>query len=159
MTLKDANYFNIQFADNKPVLIDTASFESYKEGEPWCAYRQFCENFLTVLTLMSMTDLRLKNLILSNIEGIPLDLASKLLPFKSRFNLGILMHIHMHSKVKNKYAGNKKKVTKILRFLESKQKFSNVGERLKTEYINLLCRICNQVLYIVYGNVTSNKLK
>ena len=111
MTLKDANYFNIQFADNKPVLIDTASFESYKEGEPWCAYRQFCENFLTVLTLMSMTDLRLKNLILSNIEGIPLDLASKLLPFKSRFNLGILMHIHMHSKVKNKYAGNKKKVT------------------------------------------------
>ena len=38
----NVNYFNIQFVKNRPVLIDTTSFEIYREGEAWCAYRQFC---------------------------------------------------------------------------------------------------------------------
>lgn len=110
MTLKDANYFNIQFVKNRPVLIDTTSFEIYREGGAWCAYRQFCENFLTVLSLMAMKDIRLKGLILSNINGIPLDLTVKLLPFKCRFNPGLMMHIYLHSKMQNKYSDNKKKI-------------------------------------------------
>lgn len=108
MSLKDANYFNIQFCENTPMLIDTTSFEEYQENEAWIAYRQFCENFITVLSLMSESDIRLKGLILSHIEGIPLDLASKLLPFKTKFNLGIFMHIHMHAKMQNKYSGSGK---------------------------------------------------
>lgn len=110
MSLKDANFFNIQFRNNKPVLIDTTSFEEYTEGEPWYAYRQFCENFLTVLSLMSLVDFRLRDLIISNLDGIPLDLASKLLPFRTRFNPGLFMHIHMHSKFQNKYSDNQKKI-------------------------------------------------
>ena len=34
-----------------------------------------------------------------------LDLTSKLLPGKTWFNLGILMHIHLHAKSERKYAG------------------------------------------------------
>ncbi len=30
----------------RPVLIDTLSFARLSEGEPWIAYRQFCQHFL-----------------------------------------------------------------------------------------------------------------
>ena len=46
MMLKDASAYNIQFLKGKPVLIDTLSFERYREGQPWVAYRQFCQHFL-----------------------------------------------------------------------------------------------------------------
>ena len=108
MSLKDATPFNIQFLKNKPVLIDTSSFEEFKE-KPWAAYRQFCENFLCPLCLIAYTDLRLSSLFLGNINGIPLDLASKLLPNKTKFNLNLLAHIHIHSKMQNKYSDNKVK--------------------------------------------------
>lgn len=134
MTLKDANFFNIQFKDNKPVLIDTTSFEEYQEGELWCAYRQFCENFLTVLLLMSKVDIRLKNLITTNLDGIPLDLTSKLLPIKTRFNPGIFMHIHMHSKFQNKYSESRKKI--------SAQRISK--EQLKI-FIDNLYNVTNEI--------------
>ena len=42
LSLKDCSAYNIQFLRGKPVLIDTLSFERYREGEPWAAYRQFC---------------------------------------------------------------------------------------------------------------------
>ncbi len=99
MSLKDASAFNIQFIKNKPVLIDTLSFEKYKKGSPWTAYRQFCQHFLAPLTLMSFTDLRLNNLAVTFIDGIPLDLTSRLLPVRTYFNFSLLSHIHIHSKV------------------------------------------------------------
>lgn len=113
MSLKDANFFNIQFYKGKPLLIDTASFELYTEGETWCAYRQFCTNFLSSLALMSHTDLRLSSLLIRYIEGIPLDLASKLLPLKTCLNLRLLSHIHLHSKFQEKFSENKKKIDNL----------------------------------------------
>lgn len=103
MSLKDANCYNIQFHGTNPILIDTTSFEKYNSDEPWVAYKQFCENFLAPLALMAYTDISLNKLFLSNINGIPLELTSKLLPLKSIFNIGILCNIHLHSKVQNKY--------------------------------------------------------
>ena len=38
MSLKDASAYNIQFVHGKATLIDTLSFEIYKEGRPWVAY-------------------------------------------------------------------------------------------------------------------------
>lgn len=108
MSLKDATPYNIQFLKNKPLLIDTSSFEDFKE-KPWAAYRQFCENFLCPLALIAYTDLSLSSLFLGNINGISLELASKLLPLKTKFNLNLLWHIHIHSKMQNKYSENKTK--------------------------------------------------
>jgi hypothetical protein len=42
MALKDASAFNVQFRNGQPLLIDTLSFDRYREGEPWVAYGQFC---------------------------------------------------------------------------------------------------------------------
>ena len=104
MSLKDASAYNIQFRGYKPVLIDTLSFEIYQEGEPWVAYRQFCQHFLAPLALMSMRDVRLSQLLRIYIDGVPLDLASKLLPAKTKLNFSIATHIHLHASAQQRYA-------------------------------------------------------
>jgi hypothetical protein len=104
MMLKDSSSFNIQFLRGKPVLIDTLSFERYEEGTPWIAYRQFCQHFLAPLALMSKKDVRLNHLFKIYIDGVPLDLASELLPFGTRLNPSLLTHIHFHAKSQKHYA-------------------------------------------------------
>ncbi len=103
MTLKDASAYNIQFHKGRPVFIDTLSFEKYQEDKPWEAYRQFCQHFLAPLALMSHTDIRLNQIMKIYLDGIPLDLASKLLPFKTTLNFSLLMHLHLHAKGQKKY--------------------------------------------------------
>jgi hypothetical protein len=105
MTLKDASAYNVQFHKGQAVFIDTLSFEKYQEGSPWVAYRQFCQHFLAPLALMSMTDVSLNQLFRTNIDGVPLALASSLLPFRSRLKLSLLTHIHLHARTQAKYAG------------------------------------------------------
>lgn len=107
MTLKDASAYNIQFKSGKPILIDTLSFERYREGAPWVAYRQFCEHFLAPLALMSRREIRLGQLMRIYPNGIPLDLASKLLPWKSWFAPATFFHLHLHARSQRKY-GQKK---------------------------------------------------
>ena len=104
MTLKDASAYNIQFRNCRPILIDTLSFETYREGDVWIAYRQFCQHFLAPLALMALVDIRLGFMMRNYIDGIPLDLASKLLPMRSKLNPSLLLHIHLHAKSQAKYA-------------------------------------------------------
>ena len=104
MTLKDASAYNIQFLHGKPVLIDTLSFEMYQEGQPWVAYKQFCQHFLAPLALIAKKDVRLSQLMRVYIDGIPLDLASQMLPNSTRLNFGLLTHIHVHASAQKRYA-------------------------------------------------------
>lgn len=97
MTLKDASAFNVQFRGVRPVLIDTLSFEIYEEGAPWVAYRQFCQHFLAPLALQAKVDVRLGGLLRQHLDGVPLDLASKLLPRSTWMSPAMLMHVHMHA--------------------------------------------------------------
>lgn len=104
MTLKDCSAYNIQFVKGRPVFIDTLSFEKYSEGLPWTPYRQFCQHFLAPIALISRTDVRLQLLLRSFIDGVPLDLASRLLPYRSRFSFAFQLHIHLHAKTQRQYA-------------------------------------------------------
>jgi ribosomal protein L11 methylase PrmA len=105
MTLKDSSAYNIQFQRGHPVLIDTLSFDHYQDGKPWDAYRQFCQHFLSPLSLMALRDVRLSQLLRVHMDGIPLDLASKLLPRSSYLNFSLLSHIHLHAAAQRRYAG------------------------------------------------------
>jgi len=105
MTLKDCSAYNVQFRRGRPILIDTLSLESYREGEPWTGYRQFCEHFLAPLALMSLVDHRLGQLSRTNIDGIPLDLAVRCLPWTSKFRLGLALHLHLHQTFQRKHSG------------------------------------------------------
>ena len=115
LSLKDASAYNIQFHRGGPLLIDSLSFEAYSEGRPWVAYRQFCQHFLAPLALMAWRDVRLGDLLRSNIDGIPLDLASGLLPWRTRLSPGLLMHIHLHagSQKKHESRGASSKTPKV----------------------------------------------
>jgi len=103
MSLKDASTYNVQFIGCRPIFIDTLSFEQYQEGEPWVAYRQFCQHFLGPLAVMAHRDVRLRNLMKSYIDGIPLDLASRLLPHRTYTKYSLLAHIHLHASSQQKH--------------------------------------------------------
>jgi len=105
MVLKDASAYNTQFVDAKPRLIDTLSFERYREGQPWVAYGQFCRHFLAPLALMRYCDIRLAGLSRQFIDGVALDLASRLLPFRTRLRLGMLLHLHLHARSQVRHGG------------------------------------------------------
>jgi hypothetical protein len=106
MSLKDSSAYNIQFHHGRPVLIDTLSFEAYKEGEPWVAYRQFCQHFLAPLALMAYVDIRLGGLMRVHIDGPPLDLVSELLPARTKLRFPLLSHIHLHAAAQRRFAGS-----------------------------------------------------
>ena len=118
MTLKDSSSYNIQFYNGSPVFIDTLSFEEYYEGEPWKAYRQFCQHFLSPLMLMSTIDVQLNQLLRANIDGIPIELTSAILPVHTYFRLPFLIHIHFHARSAKKYA------KKQIKLGSSSQRFS-----------------------------------
>jgi len=113
MVLKDSSAYNIQYLGGKPIFIDTLSFDFYEEGKPWVAYKQFCQHFIAPLALMSMCDVRLSQLSRVHIDGIPIDLASELLPWTTRFRYSLLTHVHLHASSQKRYAdvsGEAKKV-------------------------------------------------
>ncbi|MDR3502404.1 MAG: SAM-dependent methyltransferase [Legionella sp.] len=110
MILKDASAYNVQFHHGKPIFIDTGSFDIYEEGMLWPAYKQFCMHFLAPLALMAKKDLRLGLLTKEFSDGIPLDLASQLLPFKSKCSVSLYTHIHLHAKAQKKYHDTKKQI-------------------------------------------------
>ncbi len=96
MSLKDASAYNVQFLRGRPILVDTLSFEPHRP-RPWFAYRQFCQHFYAPLLLASAVDARLTRLSQLFIDGVPIGLASRLLPYRSLARAGPLLHIHLHA--------------------------------------------------------------
>jgi len=145
LTLKDSSAYNVQFLNGKPIFIDTLSFEIYQEGQFWKPYRQFCQHFLSPLALMNHKDIRLNQLLKIYIDGIPLDLTSKLLPGKTKTMFSLLAHIHTHSKKQKDYEGKqvdvkKRKLSKnsfvgVIESLHSAIKKQNISLE-KTEWGN-----------------------
>lgn len=101
LILKDAHPFNIQFYENKPILIDTLSLTKYIPGQTWAAYEQFCTSFLGPLLLMNYCDQNSNKLLMQYPQGIPLDVINNLLPKKAIFNSLYLLHIRLHSILQN----------------------------------------------------------
>jgi len=128
MTLKDGSAYNIQFFNGKPIFIDTLSFEMYEDGQIWKPYKQFCQHFLAPLALMSKKDIRLNLLSKTFIDGIPLDLTTKLLPKTTFGNFGLMAHIHAHAKSQKHYEN--KEDTKIKEQTISKRSFEGLTDNL-----------------------------
>ncbi len=126
MILKDASPFNIQFHRGKPLFIDSLSFEKDDFSRPWIAYRQFCECFLFPLYLEHYHGAGLQKLLSIYPDGIPVAIAAKLLPARSRLSLGVWMHVHLLNLVKSsagpsgrKIAFDKQKLLRLVRHLEN----------------------------------------
>jgi len=98
LTLKDASAYNVQFRGPQPIFIDTTSFVRAAPDQLWPAYYQFCRHFLAPLLLATKSQLLLQRELRVHLDGIPIDLASRLLPLSSWLQPSSLMHVHLHAR-------------------------------------------------------------
>lgn len=131
MSLKDSSAYNVQFYQGRPIFIDTLSFERYRTGAPWVAYRQFCQHFLAPLALMAYTDIRLHQLLRIYIDGIPLDLTRKLLPVRTLLRFPLLLHLHVHA-ASASYFANKTIPAVSRQKMMSRRAFAGLLDSLKS---------------------------
>ena len=131
MILKDATPYNIQFIEGKPLLIDTLSFTWYDPAKPWIAYRQFCESFLYPLYLEKYNKLTIHKTFRVWPEGIPANETAALLPYRSRFNLSVWLHLYLQTVV------GKKESSKKSCAIFDKKKMLNLLQHLETTIRNL----------------------
>ena len=106
LVLRDASAYNVQFLGTRPIFIDTLSFGVLSPDEPWVAYRQFCQHFLAPLALITGVDPSLGQLSRVHLDGIPLEVARRLLPARLRWRPGVMMHIAMHARSAATAAGD-----------------------------------------------------
>ncbi|MBQ4133499.1 MAG: hypothetical protein IJD04_07200 [Desulfovibrionaceae bacterium] len=131
LSSKDASAYNIQFRGAKPLFIDLLSFDHYREGDTWQGYRQFCMHFLAPLALYRH-DLYLGGLSRLWIDGIPLSVASSLLPWKTKFSLGLQMHIHTHARLERKHSDGRQARDKVEATRLSKKSLLNIVDSLES---------------------------
>lgn len=105
-TLKDATAFNITYHKGAPVFVDSLSFDIYKEGEPWRAYKQFVMHFLAPLVLAKYYGNDMLKQLIQYIDGVPLQKAAKLLPFSARFSPVVYTNIILAAKYDSKYSSD-----------------------------------------------------
>jgi hypothetical protein len=103
MILKDSSAYNVQFVGKRPVFIDTLSFWRHKPGDPWEGYKQFCEHFVAPLAICAYASPDIMPTLRVFLDGIPLRLATKLLPPRTRMRVGLMSHIYLHSSSQNRY--------------------------------------------------------
>lgn len=111
--LRDASAYNVQFVEGTPILIDSLSFEPAEPGRPWDAYRQFCQHFLAPLALIAYRDARCALLLREFMDGIPVDLAARLLPIRTRLRVGLASHIHLAARAEVRPVGPRESVSGV----------------------------------------------
>lgn len=144
MIIKDATPYNIQFINNAPVFIDTLSFEKYDANKAWVAYRQFCNMFLFPLYLEHYLKTDIQKTLVVYPDGIPVEITSKLLPLKSRTNVGVWLHVYLQNTITRNASSkredekfNKRKLLNLVNHLEgtiNNLKSRNPGSAWKNYY-------------------------
>ncbi len=113
-SLKDASAFNVTFHEGQAIFIDTLSFDFYHENQPWHAYKQFVMHFLGPLVLSRYYGHDFLKTLAHEIDGIPLQKLSNLLPWHTRLNPTLATNIHLLARYDGKFAAGKKGVAKAL---------------------------------------------
>lgn len=131
LILKDASAYNVQFTGASPIFIDILSFEQRQEGSPWAAYRQFCRHFLAPLALSAKVGLWCGALSRLWIDGIPLAHACALLPWRSRFNAGLAIHLFAHARMEARHADARASAAKARAVHMSDQSLRNFTQSLR----------------------------
>lgn len=103
-TCKDATPYNVQFVGSRPVFIDVGSFEVLREGEPWVAYRQFCEMYLYPLMFRAYKDVPFQPFLRGSVDGVTAEVARKVLSGWKRSWKGMLVHVEMHALAQRRMA-------------------------------------------------------
>jgi hypothetical protein len=97
--LRDATPYNVQWRGAEPTFIDVGSFARLRAGEPWVAYRQFCELFLFPLLLTAYRKVPFQPLLRGALDGIPAETCARLLRARDRLRPGVLVDVVLHSRL------------------------------------------------------------
>ena len=119
--LKDASAYNVTFHKGKPIFIDTLSFDFYKEGTPWRAYKQFITHFLGPLVLAKYHGNEVFNMMQSFIDGIPVKIIASMLPRRTKLSSVLYPNIHLLAKMESKHSEDYKSETKIAKLSKKAQ--------------------------------------
>lgn len=99
LILKDASPYNVQFAGKQPVFIDIGSFTRHSPGEPWLAYRQFCELMLFPLLLQVYRGVHFQPILRGELEGISARQFLQWLGWRDLFRPGVFTHGWLQAKL------------------------------------------------------------
>ncbi|MBN2800309.1 MAG: class I SAM-dependent methyltransferase [Deltaproteobacteria bacterium] len=105
LTTRDASAYNVQWDGHRPVFIDTLSLGPWTDGRPWEGYQQFCRHFLAPLALAVAGGPALLSTLRVHLDGVPLQLASRLLGGSTWMRFGLLTHVHLHARSIDKHGG------------------------------------------------------
>ncbi len=129
--LKDATPYNYTYYEGKMCMFDSSSFIRFNEGNPWFAYRQYCEEMLGPYLLIKYKGAEWSKFGISSLRGYNLKFIASHLPFRSKFNLLALIHIHLHKNFSNnQLALDKKNENKSVFTIKTFQSF------LESIYLN-----------------------
>ncbi len=128
--LKDGTATNFSFYNGKMCFFDILSIGSYKDGQTWDGYGQFCEEFLYPLFLKSYKGLNFQDIFRGKLSGIKVSLMEKIFNFRDIFKPGVLKHLFLNamltknkgiasSKLKGEFLFPKKSLLRMLNDLIS----------------------------------------
>ncbi len=96
---------------------------------------------------MAQKDVRLSKLLMACIDGLPLDLASSLLPKSTWFRPGLAMHVHIHARTQKAYSKTgseqKKNQEKTRKGKVSKTGLLGIIHSLRKAVDKLECRLAD----------------
>ena len=128
--IKDASPYNVQFKMGEPIFIDLLSFDDYKEGSHWVAYKQFCENFLNPLLIKAHTGADHNHFFRGSIDGINAELTSNMLPLSSWFSFNTISHVHLAAWAQKKIDATSKNPLQSLKLDISSRKLIALWESM-----------------------------
>lgn len=112
--LKDASAYNVQWQGSAPVFIDVGSFTRHSPGQPWLAYRQFCQMFLYPLLLKAYRGIDFQPWLRGALDGItPAQFAASL-SVRDLFRRGVLTHGWLHARLEQGLGGEQAPTTASL---------------------------------------------
>jgi ribosomal protein L11 methylase PrmA len=115
LTLSDGSAYNVQFVGPRPIFIDYLSLIRYEDGQVWLGYRQFCEQFLNPLVLTAKTGVSFQPLYRGTLEGLASSDLGALLPFRSKFDPRIALHVVLQGRLQGAVTTRQTSVAKNVR--------------------------------------------
>jgi ribosomal protein L11 methylase PrmA len=108
--LKDSSAYNVQWHGAQPVFIDIPSFEVLEAGQPWVAYRQFCELFLYPLMLQAYKGIDFRPWLRGSLDGMSAGSLRPLLSHRDLMRPGVMMHVVAQNALQRRYSGKEQNV-------------------------------------------------
>ncbi len=93
--------YNIQFRGREPMFVDLGSFRSYRQGEPWLGYGQFCRLFLYPLLIQAYSGISFQPLLRGSLDGIDPETANAMLKGQ-KLRAGVALDVAMQARAQRK---------------------------------------------------------